>query len=80
MLLLSRPKFRKADIVQWLSVLTLGGILWTAYAKAATWDQVVKDMNLIKPKIESQEINTAVLIARLNSIDKHLESIDRKTP
>jgi hypothetical protein len=71
-------KLRRVDWGLILTVLTLAGVLWTAYAKPASWDQTVKDMMEIKPKVYDHDKQLAVVIEKLSSMEAHLESIDRK--
>lgn len=74
---------RKADWTLILTILTLGGVIWQAYAKPASWDQAVNDMSDMKPRVRSLEIQMAVItdeMSELRSIRQHLASIDKKTP
>lgn len=71
-------KFSKSDVVQWGTIITLAGLIWTASSHASKWDDAV---GLI-PRVEALENQMAVLIDRLSSLpkmEKHLASIDKKT-
>jgi hypothetical protein len=74
---------RKADWTLILTIVTLAGVIWSAYAKPASWDQAVADMADMKPRVRSLELQMAVILdemSDLKSIRQHLASIDRKTP
>lgn len=70
---------RKSDWVQWLTILTLAGFIYTAYSKAYAWDEGLKNIAEMKPQVEDLKIQMAVLVDRANSINRHVSSIDRKT-
>lgn len=70
---------RKTDIATWLNILIMAGLIWSAYGKPAAWDQAKKDVDEMRPIVTSDHTNIAVVLSQLESINKHLESIDRKT-
>ena len=69
---------RRSDWVQWLTIVTLFGFIWTAFAKAQSWEQAAKDISELKPKVINHDIQFAVIVEKIASIDKHLQSIDNK--
>lgn len=70
---------RKTDIATWLNLLIMAGLIWTAYGKPASWDQAKKDVDEIRPIVQDDHTKMAVVISQLESMNRHLESIDRKT-
>lgn len=72
-------RVRKADWTLMLTIVTLVGVIWAASAKTSPWDQAVKDISELRPKVENNQLQIAILTEKLTSIDKHLESIDKKT-
>lgn len=71
-------RFLKSDFVQWGTIITLAGLIWTASSHASKWDEAVA----LIPRVEVLEKQMEVLVYRLSSlpkIEKHLASIDKKT-
>jgi hypothetical protein len=71
--------FRKVDWGILLTLLTLLGVIWQAYAKPAQWDQTVKEMADIRPKVYEHDKQLAVIIERLDEMNLHLAAIDKHT-
>ena len=69
---------RKIDIGLILGVFTMGAMFWRLYAKPAQWDQTTKDVEAIKPKVESHEIALAVINEQYAQISRQLTRIERK--
>ena len=73
-----RILIRSKDIGLIIGIITLGGLVWKIYAKPIEWDQTVKEMSEIKPTVLVHSIQLAVITDQLSTMNKHLESIDRK--
>jgi hypothetical protein len=72
-------RWRKVDFGLALTILTLVGVIWQAYAKPAEWDHTVKEMAEIRPKVYDHDKQLAVIIERLDEMNTHLAAIDRHT-
>jgi hypothetical protein len=71
---------RKSDWMNILTIATLLGFIYTAYSKAYAWDEGLKNIAEMRPKVENLQIQMAILVDRANSINQHVASIDHKTP
>lgn len=61
-----------------IGMCTITGMLWAAFSKPASWDQVVKDMADMKPKVEDHGTRIARIEAHYSDIKDTLHEINRK--
>lgn len=70
-----RVLIRSKDIGLLIGILTLCGIVWTAYSKPARWDQTSADLAVIKPIVETHTIKLAVIDNKFDTIIEELKDI-----
>ena len=73
-----RALIRAKDVALLVSILTLGGLVWGMYKKPAEWDQATKEINELRPRVESLEKAIIANSERYGYIVKQLDAIDRK--
>lgn len=73
-----RILIRGKDIALIIGIISMGSMVWKLYAKPAQWDQTTKDVEALKPKVESHEIALAVINEQYKQISKQLTRIERK--
>lgn len=61
-----------------VAILTIGGMVYIAYSKPAAWDQTVKDVGEMRPKVELHGQQLAAADAHYQDIIHRLDQISDK--
>ena len=69
---------RKGDVALWLLCFTLMGMTWSFAKKLFRWDASSDMVERLVPIVEGHDKQLTVMTMELETMNKHLASIDRK--
>jgi hypothetical protein len=79
---MSFHEVRKVDIGVALSIIMIIGAIYAGFGKPASWDQAVKDVNDLKPRVENEEREISELRAinttQMSMIIRELDGLHRE--
>lgn len=69
--------WRRSEFISISTLLVVASWIWYASGKSTNWDIAASDISQIKPKVESDERQLSVIVARLEDMQDDLKWIRR---